>query len=50
MTETENLEVEHNASYELTPEQFRKLVAEKFRRNGIVLEELNERESQVTLD
>ena len=50
MTETGNFEVEHSESYELTPEQFRKLVARKFERNGVSLEQLKERESQVELD
>ena len=50
MTETENFEVEHSESYELTPEQFRKLIAKKFERNGVMLEQLKERESQARLD
>lgn len=45
-TEDTNFEVEHSESYELTPEQFRKLIAKKFERNGVLLDEFKERERQ----
>ena len=49
-TEDTDFNVEHNESYELTPEQFRKLVAKKFERNGVLLTEFKERESRLIAD
>jgi hypothetical protein len=49
-TEDTDFNVEHNESYELTPEQFRKLVAKKFERNGVLLTEFKERESRLLAD
>jgi len=49
-TEDTNFDVEHSESYELTPEQFRKLIARKFERNGVKLEEFKERESRLFAD
>ena len=46
-TEDDLYEVEHNEDYELTPEQFRKLIALKFERNGVLLSQLKERESRL---
>ncbi len=47
-TEDNDFKVEHNEDYELTPEQFRKLVAKKFERNGVLLDQFKERESRLS--
>lgn len=49
MPETEDnlYKVEHSENYVLTPEQTRKLIFQKFERNGVLLRELKERESRL---
>lgn len=50
MLETEDnnfYEVEHDEGYVLTPEQTRKLIWQKFERNGVLLDQFKERESRL---
>lgn len=43
--DTEDIyKVEHNEDYVLTEEQFRKLIIQKFERNGFVVRNLEQRE------
>ena len=43
--DTEDIyKVEHNEDYVLTAEQFRKLILQKFERNGFVFQDLKRRE------
>jgi len=53
MPETEDYdynEVEHEEGYVLTPEQTRRLIWQKFERNGVLLDEFKERESRLNAD
>lgn len=50
MPETEDYdfyEVEHEEGYVLTPDQTRRLIWQKFERNGVLLDEYKERESRL---
>ena len=45
----ENLyKVEHNENFELTEDQFRKLIEAKFARNGVMYKLVEEREGQAS--
>lgn len=46
-TDLDDYKVEHSEDYVLTPEQTRKLIFQKFERNGVLLDVLKERESRL---